>query len=126
MLRALRTLLLCLLIAALPLQGWATVAAACDVSAHELIEHGAMPDHHDMQMGMDEHADMPSTADAHRMKNHGGGNCASCCSGIAALPAIAIAAPVVFSSQQAVATPAPFLSTAFPSGLERPPKHSRS
>jgi hypothetical protein len=122
--RRLRTLLLCILIAALPLQGTATAFAACDALSHEASTvHEAMPHHHDMSMAQH---DMPPGADAHKMKHHAGSNCASCCTGVAALPTIAIAAPAVFGSQQAVATPSPFFSTAFPSGLERPPKLSRS
>jgi hypothetical protein len=123
--RILRTLLLWILIAALPLQGVAAIARApcltqTPMQAATAIAHGEHHAHHDMQMNRAQH-DAP--IDIHKMKNHGG-SCASCCGGIAALPGLSIDGSAVSGSEPAVAIASFFPDTAFLSGLERPPKHS--
>jgi len=123
--RAFRTLLLWLLIVALPLQGVAAVIrVSCPDQAATHTAHGGHHAEHDMQMDVAQH-DASSTLDIHQTKNHGS-SCASCCIGIAALPALPAAPSASPESEPPVATATPFPSTAVLSGLERPPKHSLS
>jgi hypothetical protein len=123
--RAFRTLLLWLLIAALPLQGVAAVVrASCPDQAAMHTAHGSHHAEHDMQMDVVQH-DAPSPPDIHKTKSHGS-SCASCCISIAALPALPAAPSTSPESEPAVASATPFPSTAVLSGLERPPKHSLS
>jgi hypothetical protein len=126
MTRMLRHVLLCLLVAALPLQGWAvasmSVAGSCDAHASEpgasTMEMSMMdmPAQHHVQ-GLDEKQDLGS-AQPHSLP-HQGKACSAC---------FAFSFPVSLTLTFAPLAPAPlpqFVATFTghqPDGLERPPK----
>lgn len=139
--RALKTLLLWLLIAALPLQGLAAVIqASCGPAHHDGSEISAVSTqyHHDSEMALDHHdgaaathhyaselpatSDHPSAPDKHQSSVCSA--CAACCVGAVALispPSIFI--PAHTSSELVVISPSPLVTGFIPAGLERPPKH---
>jgi hypothetical protein len=143
MIRILKTLLLWLLIAALPVQGMAAVMKASCGPAH----HGAMPtvttvnEHHHDQHASHEHehhdhaiAHSDSTASGsamttdqssagHQHENSSCSACAACCAGAVAPPSALLLAPVHGSSEAVLISPAPLVTGHIPDGLERPPRH---
>jgi hypothetical protein len=132
--RFLKTLLLWLLLAALPVQGMAAAAmAACGSGKH----HGAAPvlstahHQHEASMAMStqdmDHvhtAPDPATHTAH----HGGhgagacGACVNCCAGAVALSPALIAIAQRAATIALPAYPSPLVTSFIPSALERPPK----
>lgn len=113
--------LLWLLIAALPLQGVMAAAMACQEGARQ----AAMSSH--------QAADQTAQAESHcggeesqPTSSHGKcSQCASCCIGAAAPPAVTMPVTLAHSSSTAVAWLEPAMTAYFPSGLERPPRQSR-
>lgn len=133
MTRRFRTFLLCLLMAALPLQGLAAVLqAACGPAHHDLAAqagqvhqesvqahgHGHDLGHiHAMESTLqqdlpDDAAGSASTCSA----------CAVCSASAVALPSAAAPGFADFAPGLALAAPTPLLSGVVPAGLERPPK----
>jgi hypothetical protein len=137
-----KTLLLCLLLAALPLQG---MAAAMQVACGPMEHHGlhdltmsAQPHHHDgdaMDM-LDMSGIDPAGADAAmrsgmppdksvgatKHKHSACSACASCCAGALAPPSMPVLTPAHSPSLAIVASSAPLVVGFIPAGLERPPK----
>jgi hypothetical protein len=141
--RALKTLLLWLLITALPVQGLAAVMKASCGPAH----HSSLPivimaaaDHHhgDATHAHHQHhhdAAMHSVADASASDSHtttDGSSakhesaycsaCAACCVGAVAPPPASDWTPTHSSSETAAPSPAPLVAGFIPDGLERPPR----
>jgi hypothetical protein len=143
MIRKFKTLLLWLLITALPLQGMAAVMKASCGTAH----HGSAPtvamvnEHHHDQHAMHEHrhgdhavthadstvSDSSVKSDqssaGHQHKNSSCSACAACCAGAVAPPSALLLAPVRMSSEAVLVSPAPLVTGHIPGGLERPPRH---
>jgi hypothetical protein len=135
--RFLKTLMLWLLLAALPLQG---VAAAmqtpCGLMKHgdpaetamsvQLHQHGGEVMTMSDTVATDIGAAAPAMShDASPGDDHEHGTCsacASCCMSAAAPPAAAVITPTYSNSLPSVVTPAPLLTGFVPAGLERPPK----
>ncbi|MET0963900.1 MAG: hypothetical protein ABWY05_13955 [Noviherbaspirillum sp.] len=128
--RALTTFLLWLLIAALPLQGFAAaVQASCAATAHHAAaqvyapaqsnaghEHSA---HHDSAAASETGAGHDAAA-KHTASSCSA--CASCCVGAGAPPCLSLRGPGYGRSQPVVSSPAPLITGFIPPGLERPPK----
>lgn len=138
--RTLKTLLLWLLIAALPIQGLAAaMQASCGPAHHTALAISAITDahphagkvtySHDGQDALTHHAasDSPVTAE------HSSGTqqkhqssfcsaCAVCCVAAVAPPSAAIHTPVYSNSGPVVLSPSPLVTGFIPAGLERPPK----
>ena len=133
--RAFKTLLLWLLMAALPLQGFAAAMPSNCGSAH----HGLAvteAHHHD---GMTEHSHdgagtHHSASDSAVKANHSPGashehqhsscsTCAACCVGASAPPSSFPMTPAYGSSESFAISQAPLVAGFIPAGLERPPKH---
>jgi hypothetical protein len=142
MIRAFKTFLLWLLIAALPLQGMAAaLKASCGPAHHSstaavTMAHG---NHHDVQATHDHHydhlmahsdsvgSDSAATADEssshHQHKSSYCSACAACCAGAVAPPA-ALIWPPVYTSSEIIVVPPPVLVAGYvPDGLERPPRY---
>lgn len=136
--RVLKTLLLWLLLAALPLQG---VAAAINMACGPMEHHGltemTMPvqSHHHAgeAMGMsdidapDASLELSSTVSpdksfSDKHKHSTCSACATCCVGAVAPPSVAVMTSTYTSSLPSVVTPAPLVTGFIPAGLERPPK----
>lgn len=132
MTRRFRTFLLCLLMAALPLQGLAAVLkASCGPAHHKQVVLSAHSDHgtglaHDAHHGhaaQSQHLDQQDvSADAVSGSNAFCSACAVCSASAVALPAAATPGCADFVSSPALQTPAPLLASVVPAGLERPPK----
>jgi hypothetical protein len=137
--RPLKTFLLWLLIAALPLQGVAAVVkASCGQRHHTAMMAADAAGHessHAHEEGEGHHGHGAMAASDHELPNTGKDSpsgstlphpacsaCAACCVGAVAPPASAPLTPA--SDEVGKAIPAPILSfTGFiPPGLERPPK----
>jgi len=128
--RAFKTFMLWLLLAALPLQGF---AAAVQMSCGPMAHHGSseMVIHAESHRHEGDSAASPSTeaaakssgssADA-KHKSSFCSACATCCVGAAAPPSISVLTPVYSSSLPVISSPAPLLAGFIPAGLERPPK----
>jgi hypothetical protein len=140
--RFLKTFLLWLLIAALPIQGIAAVVkASCGPQHHNMasammnvVEH-----HHDSNAASHQHdiADMNSAADIetaanvaddspnskHVYKTSYCSACAACCVGAAAPPPSTSLTPTFNKVEVAVASPVVSFTGFIPASLERPPKH---
>lgn len=128
--RVFKTFMLWLLLAALPLQGF---AAAVQASCSQMAHHGSS----EMVMQTESHdhegdgAANPETVAA--TKSSGGSvdakhkssfcsACATCCVGAAAPPSFSVLTPVYSNSLPVVFSPAPLVAGFIPAGLERPPK----
>lgn len=142
MYRFLKTLLLWLLLAVLPLQGVAAVMqTACGPMKHDDTaettmsvqphQHGGdvmdMPDTH--AADIDEISKSALSHDESHNKSPGNKHghaacsaCASCCVGASAPPSTVVIIPAYSSPLPSVATPAVLVSGYVPAGLERPPK----
>lgn len=136
--RFLKTLLLWLLLAALPLQG---VSAAIKMACGPMEHHGSteitmpvQPHHHDGEaMGMSD-TDAPNASlelsstvspdksfgDKHKHSTCSA--CATCCVGAVAPPSVAVMTSAYSSALPSVVTPTPLVTGFIPAGLERPPK----
>lgn len=143
MTRALKTFLLWLLIAALPIQGMAAVVkASCGPQHHGMssvatkgVEHhhdaGSLPHHHeshdaqaaspDVDVGVDV-ADMSSDT-GHIHKTSYCSACATCCFGATAPPTTVSLMPASSSVEAAVNSPVISYDGFIPAGLERPPRY---
>ncbi len=121
--RIVKTFMLWLLLAALPLQGFAAaMQLSCAPMSHHVAAPAAAHEHHGAALHA---AAQPAPADHAAMTAHAGSSCsacAACCLGALALPAGAIATPVYSTSLPAVATSLPRIADFIPGGPERPPK----
>ena len=113
--------LLWLLIAALPLQGMAAAAMAC----HDDLRQAGAASH---QMA-DAHADTATAGHCggehqhHSSGAHGKcSQCASCCIGAAAPPAMETAVPPAIPPTTVIAASEPAMIVYVPAALERPPR----
>ncbi|HYD81868.1 MAG TPA: hypothetical protein VEC06_18865 [Paucimonas sp.] len=140
--RALKSFLIWLLLAALPIQGIAAAAmlscramqsvAATPEAAHaEHAHHGNAA--HAQHEAFDETAlaDRTDDADGAHSGHHSSGKhdastscsaCAACCIGAAPLPAASNWAAVPNGSEAVVVAPVPLMTGFIPAGLERPPR----
>ena len=112
--RVLVRFLLWLLIAALPLQGIAAAVKTCCGQTHAASAQAQA--HHGgdcAEAGAKVH-DQCTGASC--------GACASCCLGVAALPAPLVFIPVFFATPAIESAPATPVSGFIPGGLERPPR----
>jgi hypothetical protein len=137
--RILKTFLLWLLIAALPIQGMAAVVkASCGPTHHQSVA-AMMAEHHHAHDGHHHHADANIAADEHRSASSTASDkasdkaqaqksafcsaCAACCFGAAAPPPVVFWSPTLVRSE-AKPIPLAVLFTGYiPAGLERPPRH---
>jgi hypothetical protein len=134
MTRLLKTLLLWLLMAALPLQTMAAAAqAACGFAEPGAATETAMPAHHHGDMAMSRHAAMAADAatasDAPAHHSHGAAHkhtacnaCAGCCIGAFAPMSVSLPRAARTGSFAVVLAPAPLATGFIPAALERPPK----
>ena len=128
--RVFKTFLLWLLLAALPLQGF---AAAVQTSCGPMAHHGSS----EMVMQAESHdhegdgAASSSTEAASKSFSHSVdakhkssfcSACATCCVGAVAPPCVSVLTPVYSSSLPVFFSPAPLVTGFIPAGLERPPK----
>ena len=136
--RFLKTLLLWLLLAALPLQGVsAAIKAACGPMEHhgsaEMTMSGQSHHHDGDATGMSDtnlagtSADMnsaksPDQPFGDKHKHSTCSACATCCVGAVAPPSVAVVTSAYTSSLPPVVTPTPLITGFIPAGLERPPK----
>lgn len=136
--RLLKTLLLWLLVAVLPLNAvGATLSMSCGPVHHKALEVASShnPHHHDgADTAHDHHHDASSVAGV--MSDPGAQNdassgthkhatCSSCaagCIGAVAPPSCSISAAVFEGSEMITVSPSPFMAGFMLSGLERPPK----
>jgi hypothetical protein len=134
--RSIRSALVCLLVLAVPLQGWAAAIMLYCIAAHEAPVPEAAPDHDSVAMLHAEHRhsdatvhkhasaddanDAPSSSSAHTVSCSA---CSACCSGTA--PPCAQfgsnAEPVSFAPLAFAVQSAPVTATG---GPERPPRSS--
>lgn len=135
MIRFLKTLLLWLIIAALPVQGLAAaINASCGPTHHTDAQVRIMvesPHHEDSathhhghaheEISMDIQADSATDEDQ-QFKSSSCSACAACCVGAAAPPPVFIPATVPGGSQFVFISSAPLIISVTPAGLERPPK----
>lgn len=127
--RVFKTFLLWLLLAALPLQGFAAaVQTSCGPMAHHGLSEMAMePLHHhasdNAANSLTVKSAKPSgdSADA-KQKSSFCSACATCCVGAVAPPSVFPLTPVYSSSLAAISTLSPLVTGFIPTGLERPPK----
>ena len=128
--RALTTFLLWLLIAALPLQGFAAaVQASCATTAHHAAAQMDVPAQSHAEHGHSAHHD-DAAGDATEaghgtIGKHTGSSCSACAScsvGASAPPCLSIGSLAYGNSQPVVSSPAPLVTGFIPPGLERPPK----
>jgi hypothetical protein len=142
MFRALKTLLLWLLIAALPVQGFAAVAkASCGPAHHNAApvavmtgepHHGDDEVHHSHDRGdgsmhaAAEGASSDSSASADKLsgtyKSSYCSACVACCVGAVAPPSALILPAAYSSSETVVVSPLPLVAGYIPDGLKRPPR----
>lgn len=137
MTRLLKTLLLWLLIASLPVRGWAAVDTSCGVSHNGNpvsgmalnAEVGTLSHHMEVvatTSDSDQHM-VPmaghSSHDQHSHKNLNDNSCAACYIGAVAPPLTEIWAAEPQISDAVLHFPAISFTGFIPSGLERPPRH---
>ncbi len=135
--RSLKTFLLWLLIAALPLQGFAAaVQLRCGPTHHEGVAMVDMEAHHHEDNAGHSHdgddevthhsafAVKASTSDTSLKHQHASCSaCAACCVGAGAPPSSSPMTPAHSSSESFVISQTPLVDGFIPAGLERPPKH---
>jgi hypothetical protein len=127
--RVLKTFLLWLLLAALPLQGFAAaVQASCGPAAHHdapEMKMQAQSHHHegDAADSVTVLADK-SAGDSADIKHKTSvcSACAACCVGAVAPPSVSALFSTYGSSLPKVVSPSPLVTGFIPAGLERPPK----
>jgi hypothetical protein len=137
--RFLKTLLLWLLLAALPLQGIAaavqTVCGSMEHHGSAAIEMSAQPHQHDddvinmsrSNMASRDAADLKTAMLSNKSfdakHKHAACNfCASCCIGAVAPPSTTVSASAHTHSLAVLFSPSPLVTGFVPAGLERPPK----
>jgi hypothetical protein len=125
MLRSIKTLLLWLLLAALPVQGIAAAAMMSCQSAHESVheslevsEPAVAHLHHDGALHSHQ---THQTHDKHDATTSCS-SCAACCIGAAAIPSGLAWTFVHNKSEPVIVSPSPFMTGHIPVGLERPPR----
>lgn len=131
MTRVLKTFLLWLLLAVLPLQG---IAAAAQTSCGPMSHHDSselvvvmQPHHHhdgDAAVSAVKVALAKAIGDSTHSKHKSAfcNACATCCVGAVAPPFVSVLTPVYSGSQPVVFSPAQLVTGFIPAGLERPPK----
>jgi hypothetical protein len=138
MFRAFKTLLLWLIMAALPLQGVAsTIKSSCGPQHHGLPEVATMSSHHHghgvdngQYDGSPMHisagaaaADNPANLDTPpTAKSSYCSACAACCIGAVAPPSASLWSPATSGPEVITLSPESWVAGVIPSGLERPPK----
>jgi hypothetical protein len=140
MIRVLKTLLLWLLIAVLPVQGFAAVMKASCGSTHHsplrvVMEHehhhddSTMHSHHHDDASMHSVAESSSSGFLATADKASGtyessycSACAACCFGAVAPPSALTLLPAYSSSEAVVVSPTPLVTGYIPGGLERPPR----
>jgi hypothetical protein len=125
MIRFLKTLLLCLLLAALSFQGVAIAAqTSCGLAEHHALQRTATHAHqHENADKAGLHAGHhPDQDQGAKHKHSGCASCASCCAGATAPPLAFTPAPAQRVALPAVPAPSVFAASFLPAGLERPPK----
>jgi hypothetical protein len=134
--RFLRTLLLWLLLAALPGQGMAAaIHTACGPAEHHdpakmaMLVHVPLDDAMDMSRSdavedgaMTKVAMSPDKSHAEKHKHTACNACANCCAGAAAPPSTLVSPPAYSDSLVVTLSPSPMAVGFIPAGLERPPK----
>ena len=138
--RALKTFLLWLLLAALPLQGMAAAIQASCGPAHlhsgqaapaathnHFHEAGAGHDaaghdHSHAAADAARNADDASASSAKASAHGSCSACAACCIGATAPPPVSFPAPYRGNSESVAVSPPPLVAGFIPGGLERPPK----
>ncbi|CAL61741.1 conserved hypothetical protein; putative exported protein [Herminiimonas arsenicoxydans] len=130
--RTLKTLLLWLLVATLPIQGLAAaMQTSCGPAHHTALEvavddnahhhdGGAMPDLDDAVAAHHSASGLSSTSD-HTSTPHKHLSSA-CCVGAIAFTSITLFTPTYTSSELVLVSPSPLVTGFIPTGLERPPK----
>lgn len=123
--RAFHTFLLWLLIAALPLQGFAAaLQASCGTSAHheaaEMVASAQSHAQHDHEASAGHHDDTGHTAA--KDKHSSCSACAACCISAIAPPSVSLPSMAHSNARPAASSPAPLITGFIPPGLERPPK----
>jgi hypothetical protein len=130
--RFVKTFLLWLLLAALPLQGMAAaMQLSCGPTKHHAAASTTSHDRHDASPGQHHATDAqsaarPASTDDGAMNGHATSSCSAgsaCCLGAIALPATPVVAPAYSASLPAVPACALPLADFVPAGLERPPKY---
>jgi hypothetical protein len=128
--RRIKSLLVWLLLFALPLQGMAAAVQASCTSHHALMQAGAMPAHASHLAGhVAHHHDSTHSANASGDKLQDTGSCsscASCCVGAIAIASQFDIAPVAGPVSGVIAALPPLFAGFIPSRLERPPRVSFS
>jgi hypothetical protein len=134
MIRFFKTLLIAILVLALPAQAMASaVKLSCGPAHHNASQIVLATDghHHD---GATAHSGADSTssdatANADNSptkpnihKSSSCSACAACCVGATVPPSISFLTPAYSSSELVVISPAPLITGFIPAGLERPPK----
>ena len=131
--RAFKTFLLWLLMAALPLQGFAAaMPSGCGSARHGLAVTEAH--HHGGIAGHGHDGAHHSASDSAAKTNHAPGAshehqhsscsaCAACCVGATAPPSSSTLTPAYCNSESFVISQVPLVAGFIPAGLERPPKH---
>jgi len=121
--RFLKTFLFWLLLAALPLQGFAAaMQLSCGPANHPVSAPAAATTHehhHDAGADPTAHADHPA------MSKHAGSSCSAClacCIAAMAIPSRGVIPPACSASAPAAAASHPLRADFIPGGLERPPK----
>jgi hypothetical protein len=139
MIGAFKTFLLWLLIAALPLQGFAAViSSSCGPEqqwtaptsgSDQADEATDILESHHHAGGMDSNAKAFSAESGSHASDHGHhhktafcGTCGTCCAGAFALTSAVSWPPAVVQSGAQVVAPAPLVTGFVPDGLERPPR----
>jgi hypothetical protein len=128
MYRFLKTFLFWLLLAALPLQGFAAaMQLSCGPVKHPVSSPAAVAptahEHHH-EAGSDPTA-KAAPADQSEMSRHGGSSCSAClacCVAAIAIPSRGVIPPDYSASVPAAAASHPLRADFIPGGLERPPK----
>jgi hypothetical protein len=141
--RVLKTFLLWLLIAVLPIQGMAAVIkASCGPRHHDtsLAVMTVAEHHHDADVGPHQHDSSDVTAATEDVEAAGTAShhsssakqihkashcsaCAACCTGAVAPPSSVSLPPVLSTIEAAPIPPAVSFTGFIPAGLKRPPKH---
>jgi hypothetical protein len=140
--RVLKTFLLWLLMAALPLQGMAAVIkASCGPRHHDISssmltvmgnhshDESVGPHHHDEAGNIVVADDAEEASSSKSAESKQGPHlsycsaCAACCFGAAAPPPSVFLTPVFSTVEAAVIPPVVSFTGFIPAGLERPPRH---
>lgn len=137
MIRALNTVMIWLMLAALPLQGVAAVAKSTCGPRHHAMMVAGTPDHHHNHADVANHdgqANHHSAASLDQAQHGSDGDvtakasscsaCSACCIGAAAPPSDVSLPPKPMASDAIAVFPAVAFIDHIPAGLERPPRYS--